>query len=269
MFHYGDVRPNLDDQGDERRLPDQSVWQQELVDREAVSPVEVARARFFDRDWDHFLHHNSYDIENVTPRFPWAFRHRHAVSALGPPTGSGTFLKAIARAYLTVPDSTDHPDQLSFLLDGAFTPSSRLTDIWVRGLKALAKEANVKSTGLALSSTPVEIQQEFTKMIISLFATIGQQLRYQATPNLVITENGRFMLPYQIIICDRFFVIPDEAATFLRTLREDLVYSLSKSASLKGSWGQVSLTPAHDLVYALKPPPIIRDPGFIPAEDVE
>jgi hypothetical protein len=159
--------------------------------------------------------------------------------------------------------------QLSFGLRGVFTPSKDLTDFWVRGVKALAQEANVDPSGMELASTQLEIQQEFSKMLTSLVGTIGQRLKYGDKSDVNITRAGRFSLQYQIKICDRFLIIPDEAASFLYALRSEMITALAGDAVIEGAWGRVGVNSSGDLFYALVPPIIIRDDSFVPSEDIE
>jgi hypothetical protein len=139
----------------------------------------------------------------------------------------------------------------------------------MRGIKALADEGNIPLTALALAPSQTEVQQEFSKMLISLFSSIGQQLRYQSNPVVNITQAGRFTLQFQIKLCDRFFIVPDEAAEFLHVLRAELITALSSGSRIKGPWGQIAVSAAGDLIYSLIPPTTISDPSFTPAEDIE
>jgi hypothetical protein len=159
--------------------------------------------------------------------------------------------------------------QLAFHLAGDFAPSKTLTDFWVRGVKALAKGASASSSRIDLASTGIGIQQEFAQMLVSLFGTIGQQLRYGATGQLFITQTGRFASTYQLQICDQFFIIPDEAAEFLRLLHDELHTAILTGSTIGGAWGHVGLNSDGDLCYILTPPNLIRDPSFRLAEEVE
>jgi hypothetical protein len=160
-------------------------------------------------------------------------------------------------------------EQLQFALEGGFAPSKKLTDFWVRGVTALATQAGASASGLALASTDTEIQQEFTKMLTSLFGTTGQQLRYEPGRDADITRGKRFLLPYQIQLVDRFFIIPDETAEFLQLLRSEMVFAISNGARIEGGWGAVQVNRASDLYYDLEPPNTISDPSFVPSQEVE
>jgi hypothetical protein len=152
-----------------------------------------------------------------------------------------------------------------FPMTGGFTPSKALADFWVRGVKALARE-NKQSVD-AISE--MEIQQEFAKTLTSVFGTLAQQLRYGGGRDCAITRSSRFVLPYQIELCERFFIIPDEAGTFLTMLRDELGTGVSAGARIQGAWGRIDLDDSGDLQYVLTPPSMASDPTFVPSEEVE
>lgn len=155
--------------------------------------------------------------------------------------------------------------QLSLALRGTFAPSRPLTEFWVRGVTAFAQRAQ---------ATPIEyttgsLQEEFANSLTSLLGSMGQRVRYGATRNHNFTEGGRFLLEYQVQLCDRFLVIPDEAAAFLQMLREELFSAVSNGCRIEGAWGRVTATADGDLRFALTPPNIVRDPDFVRSEEVE
>ena len=158
--------------------------------------------------------------------------------------------------------------QLSFPLKGAFAPSKSLTDFWVRGVKAFAQRANTEF-GINIAYTDSEVQQEFAKMLNSLLGTIGQQLRYGINPDVAITRQQRFLLEYQIKICDRFLIIPDEATTFLQTLQDELLAAILAGSTIEGAWGRIIATQSGELCYLLSPPTMVQDSSFVRSEEVE
>jgi hypothetical protein len=166
------------------------------------------------------------------------------------------------------PPSSPKP-QLLLPLRGDFAPSKGLTDFWVRGVRALAKEANVPESSLALAASDTEIQQEFTKMLFSLLGTVAQQLRYGDRESVDITKDGRFMVRYQIQLCDRFLIVPDEADKFLSLLRQEMVTAISNGSRIGGAWGRIALHRSGELRYVLAPPNMASDPAFVRSEEVE
>ena len=160
-------------------------------------------------------------------------------------------------------------EQLAFPLGGDFSPSKELTSFWVRGVTAMAGRADPKLAPSAVAATDLEIQQEFARMLISLFGTTAQQLRYETKPDLIISRRSRFELTYQIQLCDQFIIIPDEAQQFLSLLHEELVAALSSGVRITGAWGYVTVNRAGGLEYILAPPRRIVDDSFTRAERVE
>jgi hypothetical protein len=161
------------------------------------------------------------------------------------------------------------PDQLTFLLKGDFAPSKRLTEFWVRGVKAFAQGAGVPLSSPALASTETELKQEFARALAALFGANAQQLRHGAPGNLHITQMGRFLLEYQIRICDQFFIVPDEATEFLQQLREELTASVLSGSTIAGGWGRIAVNASGELCYILAAAEMISDPAFVRSEEVE
>jgi len=276
---------SLDDQENEGTPALPSGWQQQdLADEFIVSPVEAARAHFREgasiaHSW-RFYRTKAWRIQATKAdtallRMLTKLRSSQfdATLLFYEDTFSDVhFWNSAAATFVGLDESqTSNADspQLAFGLRGIFTPSKSLTDYWVRGVKTLAQEATVSSSGLELASTQLEIQQEFSKMLVSLFGTLGQQLRYGNTSDVNITQAGRFLLQYQIKICDRFLIIPDEAADFLRTLRTEMITALSDDSTIEGAWGRISVNSSGELFYMVVPPKIIRDVSFVPSEDIE
>jgi len=256
-----------------------SGWhRQDSIDEWAVSPVELVHAVFRDRAaaprlWG--MHKSDSDASRhwmliIDAVFRGEEEVARDLSAISHFSNLYWDVLTTELPVLTEVQFRESPKaQLTFLLRGDFAPSKGITDFWVRGVKALAQEANVLSSGITLASTQTEIQQEFGKMLTSLFGRLGQQLRYARDRDLNITRAGRFLLPYQIQICDRFLIIPDEAAAFFQMLRDELIAAISNGASIEGSWGRVTVNPAGELCYLLTPPKMVHDPSFVPSEEVE
>jgi hypothetical protein len=152
-----------------------------------------------------------------------------------------------------------------FELGGDFSPSKKLTDIWIAGLIALGKEAGRNTVATA----DFEVAQEFSHTLTSLFGTIGQQLRFQRSSDRAITKDTRFTPGYQIRICDAFLVIPDQASDFLDLLRSEISAALEVGCQISGAWGRIRSTPGGDLVFDLAPPSFASDPEFEESEEIE
>jgi hypothetical protein len=150
-------------------------------------------------------------------------------------------------------------------LPGDFSPSKKLTDIWVAGLLALGKEAGRDTVATA----GFEVAQEFSHTLSSLFGTIGQQLRFQRSSDLAITRDARFTPGYQIRICDAFLIIPDQASEFLDLLRSEIYTALEVGCQISGGWGRIKSAPGGDLVFDLTPASFASDPEFEESEEIE
>jgi hypothetical protein len=152
-----------------------------------------------------------------------------------------------------------------FELRGDFSPSKKLADIWVTGLIALGKEAGRNTVATA----DFEVAQEFSHTLSSLFGTIGQQLRFQRSTDLAVTRDTRFTPGYQIMICDAFLIIPDQASEFLELLRSEISAALEVGCQISGGWGRIKSTPGGDLVFDLARPSFASDSEFEESEEIE
>jgi hypothetical protein len=269
---------SLDDQENEGSFALPPGWQEDELAGEFASPVEAVRAHFNEAllgsgRWTHatkadisllwstlVTRNTLYPGVGVTRLFN-EFAIISRLNYFGELTPA---LVGLEEFQTSDPESP----QLSFGLRGVFAPSKNLTDFWVRSVKALAHEANVRE-GMELASTQLELQQEFSKMLTSLFGAIGQQLRYGNNSDLNITKNGKFLLHYQIKICDRFLIVPDEAVGFLQMLRSEMITALGNDSTIQGAWGGIGVNSSGELFYMLQPPNVIRDPSFTRSEDIE
>jgi hypothetical protein len=187
---------SLDDQENEGSFALPPGWQEDELAGEFASPVEAVRAHF---------------NEALLGSGRWTHATKADISLLWSTLVTrNTLYPGVGVTRLFNEFAIISRLNYSFGLRGVFAPSKNLTDFWVRSVKALAHEANVRE-GMELASTQLELQQEFSKMLTSLFGAIGQQLRYGNNSDLNITKNGKFLLHYQIKICDRFLIVPDEA----------------------------------------------------------
>lgn len=155
--------------------------------------------------------------------------------------------------------------QFALRIVGDFSPSKKLTDIWVSCLSALGNEAGRK-VHVAEDS---EIAQEFSKILSSLLGTIAQQLRYESPSDTLVTRQQRFTAYYQIQLCDAFLIIPDQAAEFLGLLYTELSNFLRADGTLSGDWGELRISSAKELFFKLSPPDFVVDPAFEESEEIE
>jgi hypothetical protein len=154
--------------------------------------------------------------------------------------------------------------QLALKMAGDFSPSKKLTDIWLSSLSILAKEA-----GKQVHVHPFEAAQEFSKTLYSLLGTIAQQLRYENPSDTLLSRQQRFTAAYQIQLCDAFLIIPDQAADFLSLLFSELSEAIGAGCTLNGDWGELCLSLTQDLYFRLSPPDFVVDPNFVESEEVE
>ena len=152
-------------------------------------------------------------------------------------------------------------------LYGDFSPSKRLTDIWISGLLELGREAGRTTTQTA----DFETAQEFSKTLSAVFGTIAQQLRFRTTDHdLSITKNAKFTAGYQIAICDAYLIIPDRSPEFLDLLLSEIILGIHSGCRIAGEWGEiVSSVDGRDLRFSLSEPNFETDPEFEESEEVE
>jgi hypothetical protein len=155
--------------------------------------------------------------------------------------------------------------QLTFPLGGDFVPSKELVRYWVRGVEATAAEAAVRSFGTEGTVIDGSLQRKFAEEVISLFGTIGQQLRHESEADVKITKGGRFGLVYQVQLSEQFFIIPDEVSAFLSELKEEITSAILAGSDISGTWGKIELDSTGDLCYKLQPLNIVRNESFVRA----
>lgn len=155
--------------------------------------------------------------------------------------------------------------QLGLPVTGDFSPSKKLTDIWIASLLALGKEADRMTT----VPSEFEVAQEFSHTLSSLFGMIGQQLRYKKSADMAVTRHTRFLPSYQIQICDAFLIVPDQAATFLDVLRTEIHQGIFTGCQISGAWGKVTAVRGGDLHLALEPPSFVPAGDFEESEEIE
>jgi|SRR5581483_5093964 len=166
-------------------------------------------------------------------------------------------------------ETSQSVNEPSLPLDGSFSPSKKLAQMWIDNIKMLANDAGIPSTQIALPSNMVEAQQEFAKSLISFFGMIGQKLRYSGRTDRTVTREGRFTSSYEIQLCDRFFILPSASADFLSQLRSELTSALASGTVIRGAWGQLKLDRQSEVYFVLTPPRILADPSFVQSEEIE
>jgi hypothetical protein len=233
-----------------------------------VSPVDRIRRFFAEQAYVY------RPIENVSAEWERYFRTSGFLEDYGLHSSLLTFIASHLEPQnfnvdinLNLHAPRESLAQLFFPLEGSFSPSKKITDIWIQSVKALAADVNEK-TDIVFTST-IEVQHEFTKLLSGLFGTIAQQMRYGAPAELSITKGDAFTPGYEIQICDRFLILPSLAAQFLSLLREELISAISVGGVIKGAWGYVGLNSSGALYFFLTPPEMISDQTFVVAEEVE
>jgi hypothetical protein len=156
-------------------------------------------------------------------------------------------------------------DQFALKISGDFSPSKKLTDIWISSLSAMAGDVGKQIH----VSADFEAAQEFSKTLYSLLGTIAQQLRYENPSDTSVTRNQRFTATYQILLCDAFLIIPDQAADFLGLLFSELSAAISAGCTMNGDWGELRVSPTQELYFRLSSPDFVVDPNFTESEKVE
>lgn len=154
-------------------------------------------------------------------------------------------------------------------LGAGFTPSSSLTDIWLKSVGALAREAGGSATSrLKLNDGKEGLRLEFTRMLTDVLGMLGQQLRYESADGHII-QNGEFISRVQMEICDTFLILPSLSSDFLKLLKQELVAAVVSGWELRGAWGKLDVTSDGDLSFRLEPAKFVTDPEFVRARRVE
>jgi hypothetical protein len=155
--------------------------------------------------------------------------------------------------------------QLPLKISGDFSPSKKLTDIWISSLSVMAKEVGKQIH----MGADFEAAQEFSKTLYSSLGTVAQQLRYESPLDTSLTRHQRFTAAYQIQLCDAFLIVPDQAADFLSLLSFELSEAIRAGCTLNGDWGELRVSPTKELYFKLTPPDFVVDPNFVESEEVE
>jgi hypothetical protein len=248
-----------------------------IADEYAASPVDVIRS---------FLSHQRqvYQNQNQWTNFfiidPLDFyRHNSAIAGLA----------VVSPLYFTFdpspkpldwrPQPFDSPEitfvslddpnmdhQLVFPLQEGFAPSKQLLDLWESCVRAYAADAQV---GMPAAATELELRQQFSNVLRSVFGTVAQQIRYEESDDFYITRNDRFTPRLQLEISEQFLIGGYEAGRFFNLLGQELGQAISTGTRIAGAWGEVVRSHTGDLVYRLRKPNKITQDGFLAASRVE
>jgi hypothetical protein len=138
---------------------------------------------------------------------------------------------ALLDAIKIADSAKDDGPQEILPLEGTYSPSKALVEVWVESVLALASDAGISVDKIAVAQDRVEAQQEFAKTLLSLLGATAQRLRYRTgNSSTQITTGGNFTPSFQIQLCDRFFILPSKSSDFLIMLKTELVSAL-KSGS--------------------------------------
>jgi hypothetical protein len=164
----------------------------------------------------------------------------------------------------------DHPgvssEQLPLPLKKEFVPSKEIIDLWSSSVKSHVAELEASKP---IPTSDSELRREFERTLQSTFGMVAQQVRYEDTKNIHLTQDGRFTPRLQLELCEQFLVGSYEASTFLTLLGKELLLAVSQGVEIKGAWGRVEQDSNGDLVYALTPPKRITDKSFVRATRVK
>jgi hypothetical protein len=167
---------------------------------------------------------------------------------------------AVAAAHAPV----EQVQQLVLPIDAEFRASKELLKIWQSSISAMTREAGLE--GIAMP-TEREAGKEFAKLLRALIGSVAQQSRYSGAPAALISKGGRFSVPFQIELCDRFMIIPDQSGEFLSLLHSELSRALQNGLEIKGAWGSV-VNQGGDIAFRLTPPSFETVPGFVRAKEI-
>lgn len=179
-----------------------------------------------------------------------------------------TWLASIAKVWASFPELASlrgEPTQLHLPIDENFYPSKALLTIWQSSVVAMSQEAGVKDVAMP---TDRDASREFVRLLKSLVASLGQQARYAETPTDRISKGGRFSLIFQMELCDRFMIVPDQSGEFLSLLHDELATALQNGMPINGAWGSVVLNERGDISYRLHPPEYVEANGFVRAKEI-
>jgi hypothetical protein len=181
-------------------------------------------------------------------------------------TWSDEFPAVVVAFDDSIEESEEESEKHDLGLGGDFSPSRRLTEIWISGLLELGEEAG-RSAALG---SEFEVAQEFARTLSTVFGTTAQQLRYRDGSIRSITRNSKFTPTYQIALCDAFLIIPDQSPDFLVLLLTEITAALHVGCRIGGDWGQIVVSrDGRDLQFALNSPVFESDPNFEDSVEVE
>ena len=149
-------------------------------------------------------------------------------------------------------DSKTKNLQFYLAINGSFSPSNMTLDIWRKSVEEL-KGAHIEFDVNLKEINEDELKSQFQKSLSSLIARIAQGLRTYKSEIYYFFSNGRFVPSFQIEICERFLIVPDYSAEFLRSLSNDIVQNIQAGATIQGSWGFLEVIGSTSIRLNLRP----------------
>jgi hypothetical protein len=157
----------------------------------------------------------------------------------------------------------DIAEQPPLKLAGSFTPSEELLRAWRKNVETTLHKARTSYVPDRVAS------EEFSKAITSVIGSIGQEKRYsEKRSRAIAAENGRFDPLIQVEICERFLIVPDQAARFLALLEREIYEFVSNGPAFAGAWGRLRAEQPRRLVFDLQQPNFRHENNFVRAKEV-
>jgi hypothetical protein len=126
-----------------------------------------------------------------------------------------------------------------------FMPSFEVVHFWKAGIKAFLDSSfamldeDIRAEMLKISEiTDEEFCKEFARRFRALISTLGFRHAH-GLYETVIADSGRFTLPFQLLLLDRFQIVPDQAGDFFSKLHHELDAYLKRGGALEGNWGKL------------------------------
>ncbi|KAA3447149.1 hypothetical protein C7I87_28255 [Mesorhizobium sp. SARCC-RB16n] len=167
------------------------------------------------------------------------------------------------------PETKTVPRQAAMTLSGSYSPSKSVLTYWFDGLRQFAPAGEFAESERLMSwSDEAELAAEFGRRLVSLFGSFVQQKRGEHPGTFALVQDGRVDAHFQVAVCERFWIVPDQCSAFLNALATDLLANLSGGVEVSGEWGRMSAT-GTSVRVRLEPLRKIAEQSFVRAVRTE
>ena len=157
-----------------------------------------------------------------------------------------------------------------------FLPSSKLIEFWANGMRAyMALRDSTDSADRAESflresdfTDVAALQRAFFIKLKRMFSQIGYRQQNGLEQREIVADDKKFTLRLQLVLLDRFPLIPYDTGAFLSQLYSELSNFLAIGGRIKGNWGELRLNSSGILIDVL-PEPGKSEEGYESATMIE